>query len=308
MSYKDPVFEAVEVGETFGPLTFKTDEHYARSAMFSLDDYSAWYQTAENDFGRRLVPSAAIARDQVALFMTKYNPNTVVGLHQTEEIWFSAPVPFDAEITLTGRYIDKYERRGKGYTQLECHAHDADGNLLVRQISTEIMQIPQGIRMGEGGSTSDAAARRVTGVVAAGRGPAVSAGAGLSPGTPLPPRTKRAHQDQMSVFSGADLNRHNIHTDDRVALAAGFRAPLAQGMMTTCWMSQMLGDFFGPSWLTSGWIKTSYLQPVFAGDELTLKAAVVGMLDDDRLELEVWSVNREGAMTAAGWASARIHN
>lgn len=304
MAFKEPTYEAVEVGETFGPVSFRADEHYVRAATFSLDDYSDWYLESDNGLGFRAVPSTAIARDQVALFLTKYDPNRVVGLHQTEEVWFHAPVRLGSIVTLTGRYIDKYQRRGKGYVVLECDAHDETGALLVRQISTEIMRIPEGVRLGEG--SAGPGSERIRGEWPEDRSPVAHARRGMASGTPVAPLTKVARQDQMAVFSGCGLNRHNIHTDDNVARAAGFRAPLAQGMMETCWISEMLARFFGPVWLSGGWLKTKYLKPVFAADEITLRAVVSDEEADGRVRLEVWATNQDGVMTAAGWASCPL--
>jgi acyl dehydratase len=305
MQYKDPTFESVEVGERFGPLVIDMDEHYLRSACFSLADYSDCYFHADLAIGHRIVPSAALVRDGVALFLTKYNPNTVVGLHQSEELWYHAPVPLGGKVTLTGEYVDKYERRGKGYCVLDVDIRDENGRLLVRQKSTEIMRIPEGIRMGEGSSTP--AAGRVSGTFSENVSPVARARLDIPAGTPIPSLRKRAHNDEMAVFSGIHFNRHNIHTDDHVSSAAGFRARLAQGVQTTCWMSEMLANFFGPAaWFSSGWMKNAYLQPVFAGDDLTTFGVVTGSTDDGRLELEVWTRNQDGLMTAAGWASARV--
>ena len=305
MQYKDPTFESVEVGEKFGPQVIAMDEHYLRSACFSLSDYSDCYFNADPAIGHRIVPSAALVRDGVALFLTKYNPNTVVGLHQAEELWYHAPVPFGAKVTLTGEYVDKYERRGKGYCVLDVEVRDESGNLLVRQKSTEIMRIPEGIRMGEGSSTPDG--KRVSGTISENVSRAERARPGLPAGTPIPSLKKVAHNDEMAVFSGIHFNRHNIHTDDTISSAAGFRARLAQGVQTTCWMSEMLCNFFGPAaWFSSGWMKNAYLQPVYAGDELTAHGVVTGQTEDGRLELEVWTRNQDGLMTAAGWASAKV--
>jgi acyl dehydratase len=305
MHYKDPTFESVEVGETFGPQVIDMDEHYLRSACFALSDYSACYFDADPAIGYRIVPSAALVRDGVALFLTKYNPNTVVGLHQSEELWYHAPVPYGGKVTLTGEYVDKYERRGKGYCVLDVDVRDEQGRLLVRQKSTEIMRIPEGIRMGEGSSTPGTG--RVSGAISENVSPASRAALDILAGTPIASLKKTAHNDEMAVFSGIHFNRHNIHTDDTVSSAAGFRARLAQGVQTTCWMSEMLARFFGPAaWFSSGWMKNVYLQPVYAGDELTAYGVVTGRTDDGRLELEVWTRNQDGLMTAAGWASAKV--
>jgi len=304
---KEPTFEAVEVGETFGPLRVEMDDHYAKAAMFAVDDYSPWYLQGDPAVGGRIVPSTAIAKDMVALFTTKYDGDRIVGLHTKEEVWFHRPIPFGATLFLTGRYVRKEHRRGKGYVVLDCEARDTNNVLYVRQISTEIMRIPENVELGAGNAPVEG--ERVSGVWPAGRDIVARATADVRPGTPIRTLEKRAHQDQMAVFSGWHEQRHNIHTEVKFAQNAGFRDSLAQGMMETCWTSEMLAGFFGPEWLSSGWIKMSYLKPVFRGDTLTFHGVVTARERSDadlRLKLDVWARNQDGVMTAAGWASARV--
>jgi acyl dehydratase len=308
LSLREPTYEAVILGEEIGPVEVVADEHYLRQGSFALDDYSKWY-TEDSASGQRLVPSTAVLRDLVAHFCTVYDPSRVVGLHQKEEAWFAKPIPLGTHMVYTGRYTDKYERRGKGYTVFESEARDASDNaLLVRQISTEIMRIPEHVELGAA-SASPPVDGQVKGVWPDDVSPVQHAAMSLRPGTPIAPLTKTAHQDQMAVFSGINKHWSNIHTDYAIASGAGFRDTLAQGAMETCWLSEMLARFFGQSWLETGWIKNAYLKPVFRGDTIICRG-VVKAVDHSKprpiIELEVWATNQDGAMTAAGWASAAV--
>ncbi|MFH1742907.1 MAG: MaoC family dehydratase [bacterium] len=307
MPFKDPTFEAVEIGETFGPVTVEMDEHYLKNAMFAVDDFGSWYLEGDPAVGGRIVPSTAVARDLVALFLTKYDANRVVGLHQKEEVWFKSPIPFGTRLIYTGKYVDKYHKRGKGYVVFDCEARDESGQLFVRQVSTEIMRIPEQVELGSGSARPSEG--QVKGEWPTDRKPVEKAHTSIEPGTPIATLTKRAYQDQMSVFSGANKQWHNIHTDDNVARAAGFRDTLAQGMTETCWTSEMLTNFFGPSWLSTGWIKMIYLKPVYRDDIITCFGVVTGHEEAegiDRVQLEIWCANQDGEMTAAGWASGSL--
>ena len=143
---REPTYEAVILDEEIGPVEVIADEHYRRQGSFAVDDYDDWYTRSD---GERLVPSTAVLRDLVAHFCTIYDPSRVIGLHQKEEVWFGQAVPLNTRMIYTGRYTDKYERRGKGYTVFESEARDAEtGSLLVRQISTEIMRIPPQVQLG----------------------------------------------------------------------------------------------------------------------------------------------------------------
>lgn len=304
LDLRDPTFEAVVVGEEIGPTEVVADEHYLRQGCFAMDDYSDWYISDGAHGSGRLVPPTAVIRDLVAHFCTVYDPSRVVGLHQREQVFLHKPIPLGTRMQYTGRYTDKYERRGKGYVVFEAEARDAEsGDLLVRQISTEIMRVPDDVQLGAG--SAKAPIDRIEGIWPTDVAIAPVAKRDLAPGTPIPPLTKTAWQDQMAVFSGINKQYSNIHTDLDVAESAGFRDTLAQGAMETCWTSEMLARFFGSTWLTSGSISHVYLKPVFRGDTVTIRGVVKG-IEDDRLSLEVWVENQDGIMTAAGHASALV--
>jgi acyl dehydratase len=306
---RDPVFEAVQIGELIGPFRVVADERYARQAMFALDEFGPWYVNSLQEVGCRIVPAAKVVCDLMSLFCSVYDPNLMMGLHQREEAWFHGPISLGTAMLYCGRFIEKYKRRGKGYVVFESEARDeATGALLVRQVSTEIMRVPENVRLGEG-SANPAEERRVKGVWPADRAPVDRARRDIKPGTPIPSITKIAHQDQMAVFSGCDLQWRNIHTDVDYARKGGYRDTLAAGLMETCWICEMVARFFGPTWLTTGHIHNVYLKPVFRGDIITCRGVVTSTQTDSgetRLELEVWAENQDNLMTAAGWASARV--
>lgn len=303
MRLKDATFEAVAVGEEFGPVELVIDDHTIKSFAFAVDDYTSWYFAPGAPGLGRLGHSVMLAKELVAIFLTAYDANSVVGLHQKEEVWYHAPVRFGSRVILTGRYADKYTKRGKGYVVLDGEARDEDGQLLVRQRSIEIMRVPENVELGAGSAPPPE--RRVTGQWPAEKTPERAAHAAAAPGTPIVPLTKRVYQDQMAVFSGIGKHWHNIHTDIDAARRGGFARTLAQGMMETCWLSEMLANYFGPSWFANGWMAMAFLNPVFADDLIACKGVVIDARDeaDGRLlELEIWCENEDGQMTAAGWA------
>jgi acyl dehydratase len=303
---REPTYENVVVGELIGPLRVVADEDYRRRACFALGESAGLYAPGKTSF----VPAAMIGRDLVALFCSVYDPSRVVGIHQKEEIWFHAPIPLGTVMEYTGRYTDKYEKRGKGYTVFDSEARDAaTGRLLVHQISTEIMRVPSGIRLGTGEGAKEPGSQRIDPVWPADREPLAHATVALAKGTPVLPLLKRAHQDQMAVFSGVNTQWYNIHTDVEIALKAGFRDTIAQGMMETCWMAEALANFVGSAWHRSGWIKMIFIRPVFRGDAITCRAVVVDVEPtgaEPLLKFEVWTENQDGERTAVGQASSRF--
>lgn len=298
---REPTYENVKVNEEIGPLRIVADEAYRRRACFALDDYSPMYSGGEGSF----VPATMLGRDLVALFCSVYDPSRTVGLHQKEEVWFVNPVPLGATINYTGRYTEKYEKRGKGYTVFDTEAKDAEtGKVYVRQISTEIMRIPEGIQLGTGASKKEKSPDHIDPIWPTDREPVETASGSIVAGTPVKPLIKHPEQAQLTVFSGGNTQWYNIHTDVEVALKAGFRDTLAQGMMSTCWIAEMLARFIGPSWHTSGWIKMAYVKPIYRADTITCKA-VVTEVDGDTVKFHVWAENQDNEITGVGQASAK---
>ena len=62
----------------------------------------------------------------------------------------------------------------------------------------------------------------------------------------LPPVRKEMTFDDMRLFSM--WGNRNIHTDWEVAKKGGLPAPIAAGLMSHAYLSEMLTNFFGGNW------------------------------------------------------------
>jgi acyl dehydratase len=299
-------YENIVLNEDFGPITEIVDDYKVKKFAFTMDDYHPWY-FGESPFGRRIGHAGLLANDLLQLFTQVYDANTVVGLHTHEEMWFVNPVFVAERVRLYGRYVEKYERRGKGYVVMEADARGEDGRVLLRHRGVEILHIEPGPVVGK--STAEAQERRVTGEYRKDVEPASRARAGLAPGTPLVPLHKQPFQDQIAVFSMAGKHVRNAHTDIEVARRAGLRDTLAQGMMESIYLTELLTSFFGPAWFTSGWQKVKFIRPVYCEERLTARGVVTGERHEGgktSLDVEIWVENASGEMTAAGWASCQL--
>ena len=123
-------------------------------------------------------------------------------------------------------------------------------------------------------------------------------------GAALPPLAKEISQRQIDAYSG--VRPRSIHTDEAWARARGFRAPLAQAMMSTAYVSEVMTRLLGTGFVKGGTMSLAFIKPVFAGDRLT----VHGVVKDKRLEngvtrvvVEVWCDNQDGDTTAVGTAT-----
>jgi acyl dehydratase len=124
-------------------------------------------------------------------------------------------------------------------------------------------------------------------------------------GDELPPLTKSISQRQIDCYSG--VRPRSIHTDPDWARQKGFRAPLAQGMMSTAYVSEMMVAFLGEGFVQGGRMAVKFIKPVFVGDTLTMHGVVRDKQPAEsgrtRIEVEFWCENEAGVKTMVGEAS-----
>ena len=126
----------------------------------------------------------------------------------------------------------------------------------------------------------------------------------ISVGDTLPPLEKTITQRQIDAYSG--VRPHSIHTDAEWARKKGFNAPLAQGMMSTAYVSQMMVGLLGEGFVKGGRISVAFIKPVLAGDTLTVRGQVKSKQAEGaamRVTVEFSCENQHGVKTLVGTAS-----
>ena len=126
-------------------------------------------------------------------------------------------------------------------------------------------------------------------------------------GQELPTLTKDIVQRKIDAYS--TVRAKSIHTDEAWARAKGFKAPLAQGMMSTAYVSEMMTAFLGAGFVRGGTISMAFTQPVYVGDRLTVHGVVKETRaegDATRVVVDVWCENQDGETTAIGTASGLL--
>jgi len=127
-------------------------------------------------------------------------------------------------------------------------------------------------------------------------------------GQELPSLVKEIPQRRIDAYSG--VRPRSIHSDEDWAQRKGFRAPLAQGMMPTAYISEMMTSLLGAGFVKGGTISVAFTQPVYAGDRLTVHGRVKDKRPENgatRVIVEVWCENQDGEQTAIGTASGLAH-
>jgi acyl dehydratase len=129
----------------------------------------------------------------------------------------------------------------------------------------------------------------------------------LRVGQELPPLVKPLSQRRIDAYSG--VRPRSIHTDEAWAREKGFRTTLAQGMMSTAYVSEMMMGLLGAGFVKGGRMSVAFIKPVYAGDCLTVRGVVkeVRRQDDGvRVVVDVWCENQHGDKTAVGTASGLL--
>jgi acyl dehydratase len=304
---KEGLYELVEIPEEFGPVEILIDDHKVKTYAFTQNDYNPWY-FSNSPFGKRIAHSSILANDLLSLFLTKYDPNTIIGLHTQEELTFHSPIFVDEKVTLKGTYVDKYEKRGKGYAVMEAEARGEDGRLLVKHRGIEIMRVHAGSVVAK--QTEKNVEKKVTGEYNKNIPPVEKAHVNIEIGTPIAPIVKHTSPEQSAVYSWAGRYVKNIHNNLEQAQKAGLSLPLVQGQQQVGYLTELLTNFFGASWFTSGSEKIKFIRPVAVGEVVTARGLVTDKKAENgqtRLELEVWVENINGELTAVGWADALIN-
>jgi len=123
-------------------------------------------------------------------------------------------------------------------------------------------------------------------------------------GQELPPLVKELTQRKIDIYSG--VRPRSIHTDAAWAEAKGFRAPLAQGMMSTAYVSELMTSLLGEGFIQGGSMAVKFIKPVYVDDTLTIRGTVVDKTPEQgatRVTVEVWAENQRGEKTMVGTAS-----
>src|ERR671923_861761 len=106
----------------------------------------------------------------------------------------------------------------------------------------------------------------------------------------------------MTLYSGPG----NIHSDIDVAKRTGLDAPIAQGMMTLAYASELMTRVHGPEWLEAGQISVKFTKPVLAEDDVTVRAEPGGdgyeiVATNQHGDVLMVGTARIGGLAAAGW-------
>jgi len=142
-----------------------------------------------------------------------------------------------------------------------------------------------------------------------------------TPGSELPRVVRTMTAERMRWYADAletvaDLASEpviaepNIHTDDELARINGLPARVADGMVSTNWISSILADAYGLDYLERGSLRTRYVRPIFEDERIEVVVRVVSRErapgGEERLVADVSCVKADGQVATGGLATIRV--
>ena len=128
-------------------------------------------------------------------------------------------------------------------------------------------------------------------------------------GTPIAHLDKSTSTEQSQIYAWVGMHFKNIHNNLEMAQKGGYKNLVVQGLQQTSFITEMLTNFFGASWFTTGYQKTKMIKHVLVGEKLTLRGVIKDKTVENgrtKLHLHVWIENENGEKTIVGWANAFV--
>jgi acyl dehydratase len=197
------------------------------------------------------------------------------------------------QVTARSLISDRYVKRGRDYVVNEVSYFGPDGRLLLRGRTHQSFLMDESTQGAVVDKQAGKAARRSE----IGAGPFIEE---------VPPLTKTVTVEMSQKFSGPSKN---YHTDRELARQLGFPDIVVQGMLSTCFLSELLTRRFGEGWYCGGRMMVNLVAVLWPDEPLGCRAAVKELTPEGarrRAHLEVWCEKADGTKTIVGTASAVV--
>jgi acyl dehydratase len=263
------------------------------------EERNPWYRGA-SPFGSAVAP-ALLFHSEVYKNLAWYLPNLIGNLHAKQEWELFHPMLVGDTVRTHSTVVERYLRRNREYVVNEVLITDTHGRWLQRSRTHQsfLTESPPaasgGGREGTTGVVVDKEREKRSDrkfVVGDGGGP------------DLDPAEKTITVAMCQAFSGP---HRNYHTDQEMARALGFPDIVVQGMMSVCFISEIMTRNFGAGWFCGGKLNVSLVNVVWPNDRLAVRGKVREEVPEGvktRVHCDVWCEKPDGVKTIVGVASA----
>jgi acyl dehydratase len=282
--------QEIYVGRSYGRRELEITPELVRKYSAGTSDWNPRY-TAPSEFGGPVAPAlilhSEVYRD-VSWYLSVYG-----NLHARQEWELFHPIMVGECVSAVRTIVDRYTKRDREYVVNEVQVFGADGRLLNRGRTHQSFLI----KRGDGGAPVVDKDREKRGDrrFDLGEGEVIEEIEGAA---------KEITLDMCMEFSGPQKNYHN---DIEQARALGFPDIVVQGMMSLCFISEMMTDRYGAGWYVGGRMNVNLVNVLWQGETVRPRAVVREAIPEgsrERAQLQVWCEKADGTKIVVGTASA----
>ena len=224
-----------------------------------------------------------------------YLKNLVGNLHVRQEWFLFAPLRPKMRIGTRSTLVDRYLRKDRDYLVNEVDYVDESGRLLLRGRTHQSFLVEAAVA--EDNVVTRGTAKKKE------RRPL-----GEGPGAELESVALTVDRETCWRFSGPAAN---YHTDEDAARKLGFPGIVVQGLLSTCLMSQVMGNAFGQGWFAGGRMDVKLVNVLWADETIRARAKLREVRPEGtrrRQVVDLWVEKDDEAHTVVtvGEASALI--
>jgi acyl dehydratase len=243
-------------------------------------------------YARERVAPPLLYHSEVYAHIDRWYLKRLVGnLHARQEWLLFAPLPLGSRVHTRSTVIERYRKRDRDFVVNEVDYCDASGRLLVRS-RTHQSFLADDPQAGHDVVDRESAAKKEKRAVGEGDGPE------------LEPVALLVDRATCWRFSGPG---RNYHTDPEEAKKLGFPDVVVQGMLSTCLISQVMGNAYGRGWLAGGRMDVKLVNVLWGGEAVRARAKLRGETPEGglrRREYEVWVEKDDAKKTVVTVGSA----
>jgi acyl dehydratase len=301
----------VFVGRDMGGREYRITPEMIHLYEDGTEDRNDWYR-GPSPVGGPVAP-ALLFHSEVYKDLSWYLPNLIGNLHAKQEWELFHPMMVGAAVRTRSTVVERYLKRNREYVVNEALITDTDGRWLQRSRTHQsfLMEHPVSspantLRPGSGQASVSGGGQEGAFVVDKEREKRSDRKfvVGEGSGAELPPVEKTITLEMCQAFSGP---HRSYHTDREMAQALGFPDIVVQGMMSVCFLSEIMTRGFGPGWFCGGKLNVSLVNVVWPSDRLAVRGKVREEIPEGsktRVHVDVWCEKPDGVKTIVGSASA----
>ena len=131
----------------------------------------------------------------------------------------------------------------------------------------------------------------------------------IKEGQTLHPVVKHITQEKINLYAEASGDFNPIHVDQSFAAKTPFGGTIAHGMLSLAYVSEMMTQAFGRSWLSGGKLRAKFKDSARPGDTLTITGKIFCIEQESDVSYANCTYecrNQKGEMIVVGEAAVKL--